>query len=543
MTCRTFSDSNPEPIPLPRHPINITFPTTFIMRHLSILAASLLLYACNPATESSDKQSTNPEDKAQQTAEVRASVVRINSTQQAWSQWQPWEKQPPSTRRALGAIVGDQQVITTAELVTNATYIEFESADGTRFTEARVIARDDDANLVLLAPADPEQGSEFFSGTIPFELAAQSRLGDTLEILQLEANGTALKTPGSLQSVDLTSSFMPGQHFLTYLVKASMQSAASSYSLPVIKGDKLAGVLLSYSSKDQICDVLSTDIINRFLEAAKETPYVGFPGLGVQIALTEDKSFRQWLKLGDDQGGLYIQGVRKGSAADKAGLEKGDVILKADGHPIDRRGYYEHPHYGSLSWIHLVRGEKRVGEPIKLSILRQGEEMEITATMSREHQADKLVPSFLFEQQPNYLVKGGLIFQELTLELLQRYGKDWKTRAPLNLLDAHENPESLQKEMDRVIFLSSVIPTPATIGYERLRNLLVRKVNGKPIRNMSDLIEAFEENGQRMHSIEFVDEHIQVYLDNNIATAVDNQLLGRGITKLYHVESTAAQDE
>ena len=59
-------------------------------------------------------------------------------------------------------------------------------------------------------------------------------LGDTLQILQVEENGVAAQTPGTLQSIDLTSSFLPGHSFLTYMVKASMQSAASSYSLPVL---------------------------------------------------------------------------------------------------------------------------------------------------------------------------------------------------------------------------------------------------------------------------------------------------------------------
>ena len=36
--------------------------------------------------------------------------------------------------------------------------------------------------------------------------------------------------------------------------------------------------------------------------------------------------------------------------------------------------------------------------------------------------------------------------------------------------------------MDRVVFLSGSIPTPATVGYESLRNLIVRKVNGKEVR-------------------------------------------------------------
>ena len=211
----------------------------------------------------------------------------------------------------------------------------------------------------------------------------------------------------------------------------------------------------------------------------------------MRVARTEDTNFRQWLKLTDDQGGLYIQNVRKGAAADTAGLKQGDVILAVDGNQIDRRGYSQHPHYGSLSWIHLIRSEKSVGDKVTLSILRAGEPTEITATLTREEEADKVVPSYLFDQAPNYLLKGGLIFQELTRNFLESFGKEWKQRAPLNLLDAYENQENIERDINRVVFLSAVIPTPATVGYERLRNLIVSKVNGQEVKDMKSLIDAF----------------------------------------------------
>ena len=398
-------------------------------------------------------------------------------------------------------------------------------------------------NLVLLGPADEAEGEEFFKETVPFKLAKPSKQGDTLQILQLEANGTALLTPGSLQSVDLTSSFLPGHRFLTYMVKASMQSAASSYTLPVTKGNELAGVLLSYSSKDQICDVAATDVIGRFLDAASEEEYQGFPSLGVRVAVTEDNSFREWLDLKDEHGGLYIQNVQDDSAAKEAGILKGDVLLEADGHAIDRRGYYEDPAYGNLSWVHLVRGTKAVGAPITLKILREGEELEIVAKLKRKHPQDKLVPDYLFDQQPDYLIKGGMIFQELTREILERYGKDWNSRAPLNLLDAYDNPHRYEEEMRRVIFLSSVIPTPATVGYERLRNMIVSKVNGREIRDMRDLAEAFKHHDNGMHSIEFVDEHLVVHIDDAVTKEVDAALLARGLSKLSNISPAANQEE
>ena len=518
------------------------------MRLLFILPIALSLGACKPAGTASAKSETTPEPAAVinappvaepvvvPLADVKASVVRINSTQQSWNPWQPWEKNPPRKRRALAAIVGPQRVITTSELAADATYLEFESADGTRFAQAKVIAVDYEANLVLLGPASEAEGTKFFTDTVPLELTTPPKLGSSLEILQVEDNGVALLTPGTLQSIDITSNFLPGHSFLTYMVKASMQSAASSYSLPVLREGKLAGVLISYNSKDQICDVASTDIVTRFVKEAEDGDYKGFPSLGVTISRTEDASFRQWLKLGDEQGGLFIQNVRKGAAADVAGLKKGDVLLAVDDQSIDRRGYFQHPNYGSLSWGHLIRGAKAAGDAIKLSILRGGETMDITATLTRDEEATRLVPSHLFDKAPNYLVKGGLVFQELSKPILESFGEDWTSRAPLNLLDAYENPDKYEDKVNRIVFLSGVIPTPATVGYERLRNLVVNRVNGKDIKDMKTLIAAFEGNSEELHSIEFAEENLTVQLDDAATTAVDSQLLQRGITRLSRAE-------
>ncbi len=506
------------------------------MRLLIFPALMLALAGCRPPETSQSKAAPPAPEPAAATAtaepDVKASVVRINSTQQTWNVWQPWEKNPPGKRRALAAIVAPQRVVTTAELVADATYLEFESTDATRFAQAKVLAVDYEANLALLGPADETAGAEFFAGTAPFVVDNPPKPGAALDIVQIEDNGRALLTGGTLQSVDVAANYLPGQNFLTYRVKASMQSAASSYSLPVLRDRKLCGVLLSYNSKDQICDVISTDILAYFLREAADGAYAGFPSLGISIARTEDASFRKWLKLDDSAGGIYIRKLRKGGAAEQAGVKPGDVLLAVDGRQIDRRGYYQHPDYGSLFWGHLIRGSKAAGDQVTLSLLRDGQPLDLQATLTREEPSSRLVPDYLFDQAPNYLVKGGLVFQELSRPLLESFGKDWQTRAPLSLLDAMENPDSYEDSMDRVVLLGGVIPTPATLGYERLRHLIVRKVNGREIRNMKGLIEAFDSNSGEIHTIEFPEENLTIHLDELTASEVDSQLLQRGINRL-----------
>lgn len=468
---------------------------------------------------------------------ILPSVIRINTTQQAWDQGEPWQKLSPGKRRSLGAIVGPGLVLTTAEMAADATYIELESPDGKRLAPAKTIAVDYEANLALLGLSS-ESDAKFFEGTKPLEIAAAPKPGETLDILQVEENGTPLVTSGAIQSIDVVSNFLPGQFFLTYEVKASMQSAASSFSLPVLREGKLAGLLTSYDSKDQLSDVSSTDILARFVKEASDGDYAGFPSLGISISRTEDPNFRQFLKLPDDGGGLYITNVRVSGAADKAGLKKGDVILSIDGHEIDRLGYFEDKHYGRLYWSHLVRGMKASGDKVDLVVQRDGKPLEVSAVLDRRDETDQLVPAYTFGKAPSFLVKGGLIFQELTRPVLESFGNEWQSRAPLNLLDVYENPQKYESRGRRIVFLSNVIPTPATVGYEPLQNMVVTKVNGKEIKDMKSLIDAFATpSADGLHAIEFDEEKFTVYLDESVSSTVDKQLLQGGLPRLSRAEN------
>ena len=489
------------------------------------------------ATFCSAKPATKTASTAAESTDTFHSAVRVNSTSQSWNPAQPWEKNPPTSLRSLGIIVKPGQVLTSAQMVADATYLELELIDGSKTAEAKTIAVDYEANLALLSVKSEKDSKGFFASTTPIVLANPPKIDDNLGILQVEDNGTPLMTAGKLQSVEVGASFLTGQSFLGYLVKASMQSAASSFSLPVIYNGKLAGILLSYNNEDQISNVLSVDVIKHFLADASDGDYAGFPSLGISIAETKDPLFREFLKLTPEQGGIYISKVRPGGSADQAGVKNGDVLLAADGFPIDRLGFFKHPNYGSVFWGHLVKGEKSAGEKIKLSILRNGEAVEITATLTRDNPKDVLVPHYQFDRAPNFLVKGGLIFQELNRPLLEAYGEEWTSRAPLNLLDAYENPDKYEEKFDRIIFLSGSIPTPATVGYESLRNLIVKKVNGVEIKDMKSLIEAFKKpNADKLHSIEFLDEDFTVYLDESLSAIVDAALLQRGLNQLSRAE-------
>jgi S1-C subfamily serine protease len=467
-------------------------------------------------------------------AEENLPLLRISSTSQEYNTAQPWEKKSPRTRRGLGVLVGKNQILTTAEMGANATFIEIETVDSSTTMPAKTIVIDYEANLALISVIDPAH-QEVIAKFKPMDISPNPKLEDTVQVYQVEDNGKLLVTNGVIRGADVVSSFVDGYFFLAYEIKASMQSAANSFTIPVIKDGKLLGLLTSYSTEEQLLDVTAPEIIRAFLADTQDGTYDGFPSLGISTSRTSDPHFRAWLKLTDSQGGLFIERTKRNSSADKAGIKQGDVLLAIDGKAIDRKGFYQSENYGPLFWGHLIGGSKKSGEKVSLSLLRNGEP--ITKEVKLSRQPEGVIPSHMYGKAPRYLVKGGFIFQELTNPYLEAFGKDWKSRAPLDLLDAFNHPEDYEKDRNRLVILSRTIPTEATLGYERISSAIVTKVNGQHIADIPSLVEAFKTpDKDGIHTIELDNELKKLYLDAAIAAKVEANFLKQGLPSLSRVE-------
>lgn len=97
--------------------------------------------------------------------------------------------------------------------------------------------------------------------------------------------------------------------------------------------------------------------------------------LGVVIQdLTADLA--QAFNLGENQRGVVVAQVQTGSAAAKAGIEAGDVVISIDGKPIE-----------SAAELRNEIGSHRIGDKIKLTLLRDGSTKTVETKIG-EPQAD-----------------------------------------------------------------------------------------------------------------------------------------------------------
>jgi len=464
------------------------------------------------------------------------SILRVNATLQSYNFLRPWEKGAPTPRRGLGAVIEGNRVLVTAESIVDATYVELEHPSTGATVPARIVTRDYESNLALLEPANTN--SRVFEDIVPFDIDTGAVPGDALEVWQVEDNGDGVSTEVELLRVSVGSYFTPGSVFLLYQVRGSLQSRTNSFTLPVVKDGKLCGMLLSYSSQEQTATILPAPIIRAFLDDHEEGDYKGFPNLGINIAQTLDEVFREYLGIADKEGGIFVRSVTRGSSADLAGIKEGDVILAFDGQPIDARGNYIDPDYGRISFSHVVRGAAKVGDRLTFDIIRDKELLSVEVELQRMLPEDYLVDPYLYDRGPKFLIFGGLIFQELTLPFLESWGDEWPTRAPFKLVYANANPDDWEDEgREKIVFLTNVLKTPSTLGYENFNSAIVTEVNGNPIRHIRELADALGDAPESgIHTIEFTDYPKVIYVDDRASRQINQQLIQVGIAQMERLD-------
>ena len=163
-------------------------------------------------------------------------------------------------------------------------------------------------------------------------LDTSARIGDALSIWQTGRVGDLIVTPMRISKVMTQPYVVDNASFLVYEATGIVRSEANSFTLPVVKGGKLAGLLLRYDSKNQVATLLPAPIIEHFLKDTADGKYDGFPSLGVELQQTLDEQFREFLGMKNGTKGAFVSGVSKGATADKIGVKEGDIILSINGH-------------------------------------------------------------------------------------------------------------------------------------------------------------------------------------------------------------------
>ena len=471
-----------------------------------------------------------PEPEPQPVPQVREPaecLMLVNSTLQEYHPLRPWEKEAPRNARSLGVYMGAGQVLTVGRVVRSATYVELLLPDVSRTVPARVLRYDEDLNLALLTVAHEEDADIF-------ESRAALPLGEALN------RGDAAVYAGLINGVepvhvDMCAENVAGDNLPLMVMRAARPLPEGQTSgAPVVREGKLSALGISYKKQEHLLQVVNAELIQRFL--TQET--AGVPVMGVQLTPLDDPLFRKYLKLDASANGLYISKVLAGSAAEKAGIQVGDVLTAVDGLPVDNQGRCNHPRYGLHHAAVLLRGMKACGEQMPVCISRAGENLQLIVEMNRDARENALFRPQQPGVQPRYIMWGGMLFQPLTSSLLAELRSRSNDLLPLELQMLEQEQDQLRAAGNtELVGLTFVLPTAATQGYEELRFSQLKAVNGKPVNSFAQLpalLDEATENG--IISLEFNKEPYTVYLDRSAVDAANEQLQQQAIPKLRVVE-------
>lgn len=128
----------------------------------------------------------------------------------------------------------------------------------------------------------------------------------------------------------------------------------------------------------------TTSIIEQLIENKEvKRPYIGISGSSVDTTLTEKYNVPQ---------GIYVEDVEKDSPAEKAGLQKGDIIKK-----------FENTDVKSVNELNRVKNTHSIGEKVKLTIIRNNEEKEIEIELGETpEKTEESQSQVTIQKEPNF---------------------------------------------------------------------------------------------------------------------------------------------
>ncbi len=427
------------------------------------------------------------------------SPVRIHVTYQQPDYSSPWNRKREEIRSGYGCLVAEGKILTAADIVKDATTIKLEKRGESRYFPGRVAVVDYDVNLALIAVDD----DIFLEGLAPIELEDRVTPDQPVQFLVFEEPDRIRPIPGNIVRVSVERYFLGLNRFLALGAAVNFEDRGGGWSEPVVAGGKLAGLTMSYNGRRHYAVVIPAAIIRRFLAAAGEEGYSGFPHEGFAGSPTRSPALRSFLRLPEEAGGVYVTSVfPRGSAAGV--LEEGDVVLAVDGRSLDAEGYYEDPDWGRLDYRDLFSRYYSPGDRVELEVVREGEVTRVGMELHRWLLSDYLVPPYSTGEDTEYLIAGGAIFQELTLDYLKEWGVNWPFVTDRKFYyHYHYNARKSVPGRERIVILNRVLPDEVNLGYQGLEDLVLAEVNGRPIAKIADLAEALDHPERGFHRFTF----------------------------------------
>ena len=370
---------------------------------LSALALSSVPLCAEPSTAAS-QSSASVANK-----EIYKSIVKIEVSSQVPDYTTPWNAGHFSGGSGTGFLIGKNQFLTNAHVVSNARRVLITMHGSSRKHQAKVVHIAHDCDLALLEVDDFE----------PFSTLPHFSIGD---IPSLESEVRVIGYPVGGERISVTRGIVSRIDFRNYahsradmhlVVQIDAAINPGNSGGPVLQNGKVVGVAFQgLTQADNTGYMIPPPVINRFLTDIQDGSYDHYVELGVSDFPLFNPAMRRNFKLTPNDPGVLVASVSAGSSA-SAALEPGDILTALDGYEVDSSGNIIM--HGERVNMNEIVERKFSGDTVKLSFTRDGKAME------KEVELKSFPPAQMYASQygkkPRYTVQAGLVLQPLNLNL------------------------------------------------------------------------------------------------------------------------------
>jgi len=496
-------------------------PKRFIfLKQCLLLAVFTIGSALNPAFAKNTE--------AAEVERVSQSVVKIYTTSNAADYFTPWAMLGNSQSGGSGSIIDGKRILTNAHVIANSSFIQVQLQGSSKKYRASVEFVSHETDLAILKV---EQESDFFKGTIALKIGKLPDTQTTVRAYGYPMGGKTLSiTKGVLSRVEHQSYAHGNGFFLAGQIDAAINPGNSGG--PIIVDGKIVGVVMQGNfgkAAENQGYFIPPSIIRHVLRDIKDGSYDGFLELQISVQGMESPALKKFYSMKEDQTGVLVTHISKGGSSDDI-LKKHDVILSVDGFNIadDKTIVFREKQRTHFKY---ALDQHDFDSPAKVVVLRDGKEITLSISGKNKLENPSLARDETFDELPDYYIYGGVVFVPLNMNLIKRWGQNWRQKAPLDFLLQRDEPVS--KERQEIVVALQVMPAEVNIGYHDWSTWIIETVNGKPIANFKQFVETLHSNKEEFVTIADKDG-FQMVLNHEQAIQTRDSILSAYRVPAYH---------
>lgn len=455
--------------------------------------------------------------RAESNGRIQKSLVRITATEVEPDYRAPWNS--GAIQRGIGAgfVIDGSRIMTNAHVVSNSRYLTIErEGDPTRY-QGKVLFVAHDCDLAVLTVDSPN----FFKDMTPLNFGALPPLESTVSAYGYPIGGERMSvTTGIVSRIDfqLYTHSSIDQHLA---IQISAQINPGNSGGPVMQNGKVVGVAFQGYSGDVaqgVAYMIPGPVIQRFLKDISDGHYDRYVDLGLTYSKLQNSAQRRYLGLKDDGRGVLVNTVTAAGPSAKF-VQNGDVLVAIDDHPISSDAFVQYE--GERVQMPEVVERKFKGDSVKMDLIRNKQPISVKVTLGT------VWPYFIqghsYDVRPRYVVYAGLLFQPLSLDMMQAYRPaDLRLR---HFFDYFVS-EQIYLEHPEVIVLTNILPDPINTYLAPFRYSILDEINGQKIRTLEDLAKAFSETPDRF-VIKMIGDGPPIVLDRQQVEAARERIKTR----------------